>query len=509
MPTISAFDPGARYDDADREAEAQRQAGQDFLMRQALQASATKQALALAALQTQSQERINQQQLGQHLIDKNADFQHASALDGTFAAKDASQKERDAFELGGKKDLLGMANTNAQAVANIGNAPQLGELALRGREYDDRGAAIRAQSALDAGRATLSAKILGNIAGQMGFGDDAPAAGGGTPDPVPTPAPTPTPGWQPPTLPPVAPTPAGSVRPSDAPVGSGDDTSDKASTAAAQIGAWVQARKNEAAAKAAGMPSPASASVPSPVSAAQLAMAAGGPTSRAANPAAPASTPAGKFQFSPADLRNFGYSALGQTAPVDPDQQLKQELNKVVAGQLAAQAASNDPKIRAAGIAGLKARGIDVPDGLGTGGLNQTNIDETAKVTSLVGPEVQDVSNYAHSIGGWIGTGNEAHVLNSVSSIKQKLDTYGVSAPIKQQVLGDLYNTLTNNLDRSVYNLAGTQKLLTKLKALTGSTADVPQSPTLLDVYNNPVVAGLSGNMVPAAWSMANGLLGK
>lgn len=74
MPTISAMDPGLRYDDADAEAAQARARNQDFMMRNYLQQQATAAQQQLAQNGYNTQEKIAGMGIADHALQRNADY---------------------------------------------------------------------------------------------------------------------------------------------------------------------------------------------------------------------------------------------------------------------------------------------------------------------------------------------------------------------------------------------------------------------------------------------------
>lgn len=378
MPTIGAFDPSVRYDDADKEAEAQRAAARDFMFRAQLQQQAAMSQSAIQNNTNASSERLGFADIADRGAGRAATLDRELAVSGSYKQKANDAAAHDAAVQSGALAVTGLQGQNQLANTRAGLEPQMGRLALEKQDQEARMPGIQAAANEAAAQSALKSRVYA-LAGKSLDGTDAPPVGG-----------------------------------MYAPQG---------------------------------------------------------------DPMSLYPKPAGNG-LSPSEMHSLLFQAIGGQAPVDPNAAIRNMLLEKTAARQFDRAGSSDPAIAGAGAAGLKSQfGVDVGGGLSEGGLNTGNLDELSKVTSLVGPDIADLKSYSGGIHGWIGSGNEGHVLQAAASIKNKLDLAGASPAVKQQVLSDLYSGLTSSLSGTVYNLAGTDSLLAKLKMSLGLSgpASAPQ----------------------------------
>ena len=136
----------------------------DTLQAQLMEAM-VRQSLANQAAQVQREGIQSSERLG------NRGYDTALLTQGKFSDRAASdlalERERGAKTLAntalintGNLDVTKQTGANQAGVAQIQTAPAMGDLALRGRQYDDRAPEVRAQAALAARRAGFQGNLL-------------------------------------------------------------------------------------------------------------------------------------------------------------------------------------------------------------------------------------------------------------------------------------------------------------------------------------------------------------
>lgn len=162
MPTISALDPGLRYDDADQEAARMRAGNQDFMFR--------------SYLQNQSQANDNgsrERMLAAELADRNAGRQFegglARDLQGTFDQK--SQAQRGIAELN---------NTGLNDRTRMTVGPQQTMADLEAKKYNDQAGVGNAVNGLRLQMINDMQKRMGGAAGGAAPGGVDPFSGEGS-----------------------------------------------------------------------------------------------------------------------------------------------------------------------------------------------------------------------------------------------------------------------------------------------------------------------------------------
>ena len=122
MATISAMDPGLRYDDADAEAAQVRARNQDFMMRSYLQQQAAMAQHQLAQNGYNTQEKIAGMNINDHSLQRNADY-GMQGLRGNQALE--LGKQQQAPQMGAldlQKQMYGDTRSDGQPARNFANA---------------------------------------------------------------------------------------------------------------------------------------------------------------------------------------------------------------------------------------------------------------------------------------------------------------------------------------------------------------------------------------------------